>query len=255
MSNWILISGAGSGIGRATAQTLARERFRLLLLGRREQALQETRASLANRDRHKIIAADTRDAEALRAGLSGAGIEDLFAVVVSAGVGGENQYGPEDRWKEILDTNLTGTYLLVNEALPYLNSNREDNGGFRHVVVISSILARLGVPGYTAYCASKAGLLGLTRSWAKTLAPSNILVNALCPGWVNTAMATQGLEAFAQGAGQTLEQALSEQMSFVPLNKMSEPEEIAALVHFLLSGRQNSMTGQTIDINNGAEMP
>lgn len=255
MSRWILISGAGSGIGRAIAQFMAKHHFRLLLLGRGEEMLRETRAELTRPDSHKVVSADTRDAEALGAGLRGAGIEDLFAVVASAGVGGENRYGPEDRWNEIIDTNLSGTYLLVNEALPYLNSNRGEGGDFRHVVVISSILARLGVPGYSAYCASKAGLLGLTRSWAKTLAPANILVNAICPGWVNTEMATRGLESFAQSENKSCEQVLNEQMSFVPLKKMSEPEEIAALVHFLLSGRQSSMTGQTIDINNGAEMP
>ena len=173
-------------------------------------------------------------------------------VVANAGLGGENHYGPEDRWQEVIDTNLTGTYQLVEEALPFF---APETASYRHIIVISSILARLGVPGYTAYCASKAGLLGLTRSWAAMLASQKVLVNAICPGWVSTDMAQQGLQTFAEDSGKSYEAVYAEQISQVPLGKMSEPDEIARLVGFLLSDQQTSITGQTFDINNGALMP
>ena len=111
------------------------------------------------------------------------------------------------------------------------------------------------MPGYSAYCASKAGLLGLTRSFAAELSSEKILVNALCPGWVNTDMAQEGIEGFADALKITKEQAYQEAMKQVPLGKMSEPEEIAQFVGYLLSEHQTSLTGQTIDINNGALMP
>ena len=251
MKRTILVSGAGTGIGQATAKGLADKGYVLVLLGRNKESLEETRLMLAEPAAHAVIAADIRNAQEIKKGL--AEIKPvLHGVIANAGLGGENQYGENDRWQEIVDTNLTVTYQLVEEALPYF-APKED--GFRHVVIISSILARLGVPRYTAYCASKAGLLGLMRSWSVELAEQNILVNAIAPGWVNTSMARQGLVGMAEFTGKDYDDILQEQMSMVLLGKMSEPEEIAELIAYLVSPNQRSITGQTIDINNGAIMP
>ncbi|MEM8531545.1 MAG: SDR family oxidoreductase [Chloroflexota bacterium] len=251
MKKMILISGAGSGIGRAIAEAIAGEGYPVILLGRNRHTLEETLALLETPSKHTILTADIRDSQAIRAGLQA--IQPvLHGIIANAGLGGENHYGEGDRWHEIVETNLTGTYQLVQEALPYFAPKEE---GFRHIMLISSIPARLGVPSYSAYCASKAGLLGLMRSWAVELASEKILVNAICPGWVNTEMATQGLQTFAQTAGQDYETIYAEQMAQVLLGKMSEPEEIAHFTKFLISPTQTSITGQTIDINNGALMP
>lgn len=254
MSNWYLITGAGAGIGRAIAKRLASGSHRLILMGRTEASLEETRRLLDQSDSHRIAPADICRPEAIQAALKLTGIQSLHGVVANAGIGGGNHYGDGDRWDEIIATNLTGTYHTVRHCLDYLRANREP-GGNRHVVVVSSILARLGVPGYSAYCASKAGLLGLVRSWAAEWANERILVNAICPGWVKTKMAMDGLVSFAAQSGKTVEEAFAEQMVPVPLGKMSEPEEVAALTAFLLAGGQSSITGQTLDINNGALMP
>ncbi|MBT7989315.1 MAG: SDR family oxidoreductase [Anaerolineae bacterium] len=249
MTKTILVSGAGTGIGEATAKVLADKGYKLVLLGRNKENLKKTRSLLATPSDHTIIAADIRDAHALKAGLEE--IKPLLhGVIANAGLGGENQYGENDRWQKIIETNLTGTYQLVEEALPYF-APKED--GFRHVVLVSSILARLGVPRYTAYCASKAGLLGLMRSWSVELVAQNILVNAIAPGWVNTSMAREGLVAMAEHGQREYDDVLQEQMSHVLLGKMSEPEEIGELIAYLIS--QISITGQTLDINNGAVMP
>ena len=146
MTKTILVSGAGTGIGEATAKVLADKGYKLVLLGRNKENLKKTRSLLATPSDHTIIAADIRDAHALKAGLEE--IKPLLhGVIANAGLGGENQYGENDRWQKIIETNLTGTYQLVEEALPYF-APKED--GFRHVVLVSSILARLGVPRYTA---------------------------------------------------------------------------------------------------------
>jgi NAD(P)-dependent dehydrogenase (short-subunit alcohol dehydrogenase family) len=254
MKRWALISGAGSGIGRAMAITLADADYGLVLLGRNLESLAETRAQLEHEREHYILAGDVRSPSALAKAFEQLPVQTLHAVIANAGVGGENEAGPEDRWAEIIDTNLSGAYYLVNQALPMLRHER-DEGDYRHILLISSILARLGVPGYTAYCASKAGMLGLMRSWAAAFAGERILVNALCPGWVDTAMARTGIRGFAEASGVSYEDALAEQMGRVPLGKMSRPEEVAALAAFLLSDAQSSITGQVLDINNGAIMP
>lgn len=175
----------------------------------------------------------------------------MVSIIANAGVGGENSYGDEDRWDEIIQTNLTGTYRLIQEVLPVLRTSKEK---YRHIVMVSSILAQLGVPRYSAYCASKAGLLGLNRSLAVELAPENILVNAICPGWVDTKMSTDGLLTMAQKSGMSLEKVKQYEMSRVPMGKMSQPEEIANLVLYLISKEQISITGQVVHIINGAFM-
>jgi NAD(P)-dependent dehydrogenase (short-subunit alcohol dehydrogenase family) len=250
-----IVSGASGGIGRAIAIALANhDASEIILLGRNEAKLKETQALLPNSKSHTCVVADLRNPEDLGKKFRALSLEErnLAGVIANAGLGGENSYGPEDRWDEILATNLSGTYHLVNQALPALQKSQQE---FKHVILISSILARLGVPHYSAYCASKAGLLGLMRSWASAWAAEKILVNAICPGWVNTDMAVGGLRQMAEGTGESFENVKRAQMNYVPLKKMSEPAEVAALIAFLLSDAQTSITGQAFDINNGALMP
>lgn len=243
-----VISGAGSGIGRAMALQLAQEGWQCLLLGRREEPLKET-LSLLEGSGHALATGDVRNRasmQQLAAQWSGFPIR---AVIANAGLGGENYYGPEDRWDDIISTNLGGTYELVQAFLPQMQSIPEQPA---YILITSSVLARLGVAGYTAYCASKSGLLGLMRSWAVELAPRNILVNAICPGWVATDMSREGMEGLAAHLGISVEAFHDVAMKSVPLGKMSQPQEIAELTAYLL--RQQSITGQTLDINGGSVM-
>ena len=252
MTQIVLITGAGTGIGRAIAFTLAKQGFSLILCGRNHENLQKTKNKLKNPGKHSTHSCDIRKKGDVKSALEKNNIKSLYGLVANAGIGGENTYGEKDRWNEIIETNLTGTYQTVEECLPFL---KNDNALYKKIVILSSILARLGVPGYSAYCASKAGLLGLTRSLAAEHSGEKILVNALCPGWVNTDMAQEGIDGFAEALNMSPEQAYEEAMKQVPLGKMSEPEEIAQFVGYLLSEQQTSLTGQTIDINNGALMP
>ncbi|MDB5131536.1 MAG: short-chain dehydrogenase [Mucilaginibacter sp.] len=246
MTKTYLVSGAGSGIGRAIAQKLSNDGHTCILLGRNATHLQQTLASLQPGSHH-ILTADITDKKSLSNAFTELGDVAIDGLIANSGIGGENNWGNTDRWQTIIDTNLTGTYNFVNTFLPKLI-----NAGEKHILITSSVLARLGVANYSAYCASKAGLLGLMRSWAVQFAPENILVNAICPGWVDTDMAQQGLQGIADGIGITKDQFYDIAMQSVPLRRMSQPEEIAGLVAYLLS--QRSITGQTIDINCGAVM-
>ena len=243
-----LITGAGSGIGRAISVLLATNGHNCFLLGRNENNLKETLALLPD-NKHQIFLADITDETAIENLLNDNDDLVLDGIIANAGIGGENNFGKNDRWNDIINTNLTGTYLTVQHFLPAFKRSKNN---YKQIVITSSVLARLGVANYSAYCASKAGLLGLMRSWAVEYAPQNILVNAICPGWVNTNMAQNGLQGIADGIGITKSDFFDIAMQSVPLKKMSEPEEVAALVNYLIN--QTSITGQTIDINGGSIM-
>lgn len=250
----IIITGAGSGIGRATAQLLSQNtEYTLLLVGRRMNSLEETLALCDHQERHRTLSFDVRDADAWKAALRACAdeMEHAYALFANAGIGGENHYGEGDRWNEIISTNLTGTYVSIMECMSFLVKRQHK---YAHIVITSSCLARFGVPRYPAYCASKEGLLGLTKSLAVEHASNGVLVNAICPGWVETDMARAGIQKIADFSDRSYDETYKEQMGFVPTGKMSQPSEIAAMVAFLFSGQQVSLTGQGIDINNGSFM-
>ena len=244
----VVVTGGGVGIGRAIAIRLAREGATLSLLARNVERLKATAAETGGayvpcNIRH---ADDVRDAFDVAVEANG----PIHALVANAGIGGPNEPGAQDRFGELVETNLLGTYNCVRAA----ERHRAEGPDSRHVVVIASILARIGVAGYTGYCASKAGLLGLVRSLAAELAPANVQVNAICPGWVDTEMAWQGIDGFAEATGRTRDEAYAEAMAAVPLGRMSRPDDVAGTVVWLLSDDARGVTGQAIDQNNGAYM-
>jgi NAD(P)-dependent dehydrogenase (short-subunit alcohol dehydrogenase family) len=246
----VVVTGAGTGIGRAIALRLAQDGAAVTLVARDRARLDETAASI---DGDLWIApCDIRDRSAVHQAISGAARElgPVHALVACSGIGGGNDEGDAggDRFDDLVATNLNGTYYCVRAVLRHLAPGPET----RHVVVLSSILARIAVPGYTGYSASKAGLLGLVRSLAAELAGDDVQVNAICPGWVETDMAWNGLDAIAAATGGTRDDAYRDAMREVPLRRMSQPEDIAGTVAWLLSRDARGITGQAIDQNGGA---
>jgi 3-oxoacyl-[acyl-carrier protein] reductase len=244
----VVVTGGGRGIGRAIALRLAREGATLSLLARGVDALEQTAEEAGGAFVRRV---DIRDAaqveEAFRAAAAANG--PVHALVANSGIGGPNEPGEGDRFFDLVETNLVGTYRCVRAAQQVLATE-----GRRDVVVLSSILARIPVPGYTGYSASKAGLLGLVRSLAAELAPEEVQVNAICPGWVATEMAREGIGLLAEALGISRDEAYERAMSEVPLRRMSEPEDIAGTVVWLLSADARGVTGQAIDQNGGAFM-
>lgn len=245
----IAITGAGSGIGRAIAHRLASSGHSVSLLGRRVDALEETAAGCNGLA--ASFACDVRNQGSIADAFAGVAERGpIHGLVAASGIGGANKAGPGDRFDDIVSTNLGGTYYSLRAAQRILAPGPAP----RHLIVLSSILGRFGVPGYTAYCASKAALLGLVRAMALETARDNVLVNAICPGWVDTEMARDGIAMMAKGMRVPYETALAQAMSAVPLGRMGTPEEIAGVVAWLMSPDAAGVTGQGIDVNGGAWM-
>lgn len=249
----VVVTGAGTGIGRAIALRLAQEGAVVSLLARDVSRLGETaRTILESGGKAFPQHCDVRDRASVDQAF--AAVTQLhgpvYGLVANAGIGGPNRAGKEDRFDDLVATNLGGTYNCLRAAERHF----DDTLDTRHVVVIASILARIGVAGYTGYCASKAGLLGLVRAAAMELAPRKVQVNAVCPGWVSTEMAWHGIDGLARAIGGTREDAFAEAMKEVPLGRMSEPNDVAGVVAWLLSPDARGVTGQGIDVNNGAWM-
>lgn len=244
----VCVTGGGSGLGRAISRRFLEEGARVAVLGRRRSALVET-LDWPRGDRGQAIACDVTDDAEVRA--ASQRIQSEFGridvLVNNAGVGGPNSMTDdgEDRWREILAVNLDGVFFVTRAVLPAV-----PDGG--RIVNISSVLGKFGVPGYTAYCTSKHGLIGFTRSLALELAPKKITVNAVCPGWTETVMAQDGMKLLAAATGKSFEEARLEALAAVPLQRMLEPAEIASLVAWIACDEAAGMTGQAINFSGGS---
>ena len=171
-------------------------------------------------------------------------------LVNNAGLGGPTPLDdPDDaRWNAIVATNLTAVFRLTREASPFIPT-----GG--RILNLSSVLGRFGVPGFAAYCASKHGVIGLTRALALELAPRQITVNAICPGWVETEMARDGFGRIGRSRGAGVDAGREAAASMAPLGRVLDPEEVAELAVYLASDEARSVTGQAIVIDGGQVMP
>jgi NAD(P)-dependent dehydrogenase (short-subunit alcohol dehydrogenase family) len=248
----VFVTGGGRGIGRAIALAFAEPGGIVAIAARTRTEVDETARVIAARGARPLaLALDVTDEDAVARGF-----EELRAVapavdvvVNNAGVGGGQPIEETDTasWRRILDTNVWGTFLVTRQAVPMLS-----DGG--RVINISSVLGRFGVPGYTAYCASKHAVIGFTRALALELAKRNITVNAVCPGWVDTGMAAQGMRMGADATGVTFEEFRDKAIGAVPIGRMIQPDEVASLVRFLASPQAAPITGQTYNICGGQTM-
>jgi NAD(P)-dependent dehydrogenase (short-subunit alcohol dehydrogenase family) len=172
----------------------------------------------------------------------------LDILVNNAGISGRTPMNdPDDtRWRQILETNLTGSYLCSKQVLRVMR-----DGQHGRIINLSSVLGRFGVPGYTAYCTAKHGILGFTKALALEVAARGITVNAICPTWVDTPMARQGITETAAVLHLSPEEFRRQAVQAIPIHRMVEASEVAQLAVYLASPAADGITGQALNICGG----
>jgi 3-oxoacyl-[acyl-carrier protein] reductase len=237
------VSGASQGIGRACALALAKMGARIALAARNEAKLEAVAAEIeAAGGQAKPFLMDVSDEASIQAAAK-ASIAHFGAVEIlvnNAGITRDTLLLRMKRadWDAVMTTNLTGAFLLT-QAL--LNSMLRARWG--RIINVSSVVGRTGQAGQANYAASKAGLIGFTRSMAREVASRSVTVNAVAPGYIETAM-TSVLEDKQREA----------LLSHIPLGRAGTDEEVAHAVAFLASPQASYITGHVLDINGGLFM-
>ena len=238
-----LITGASRGIGRATALVFAYAGYDVVAAARAMQSAEDTMSELrAANPTASAVNLDLASAESIKEAI-GSVVKDKGRIDVLVNNGGITRDGLAVRmkaadWDAVLRTNLDGSFLCIQQVLSGMMRNR-----WGRIINITSVVGQAGSPGQVNYAASKAGLIGMTKSLAQEVASRNITVNAVSPGYISTDM-TKNLP-------DELKQTI---MSKIPLARMGTAEDIAAAVKFLASDEASYITGQVLAVNGGMYM-
>lgn len=235
------VTGGSRGIGRAIALALARDGFQILISyvsrpAQAENVIEEIRALGGN---GMAYALDVSDTSAVTTFFT-AEIKDKINLTVLINNAGITHDGllirmKDDAFRQVLDVNLVGAFTCTREAAKLMTRKR-----YGRIINITSVVGQMGNPGQANYSASKAGLIGLTKTCAKELAARQITVNAIAPGFIETEM-TDKMEEKAKAAC----------LEMIPLAKFGACEDVANLASFLASEKASYITGQIIGVNGG----
>ena len=237
-----LITGATGGIGEAIARLMHAQGANVMVSGRREDKLQALVADL--QDRAHYATCDLADKEQV-AGLVDKAISTLGQIdilVNNAGLTKDNLFMvmKDEQWDDVIAVNLTSTFMLMRSAARAMMRAKT---GYGRIINISSVSGIIGNPGQGNYAASKAGMIGMTKSLAREAASRGITANCIAPGFIKTAM-TEVLN----------EKQTSEIMAAIPAASFGTPEDVAASALFLASNEAHYITGQTLHVNGGMVM-
>jgi 3-oxoacyl-[acyl-carrier protein] reductase len=238
-----LVTGASQGIGRACAVALAAAGAKVALAARNEAKLNDVAAEIASGGRAAgVFALDITNEESIKscAKAAIAHFGSIEILINNAGVTRDTLVLRMKRadWDDVLTTNLTGTFLMTQALLSPMLKAR-----WGRIINISSVVGETGQAGQANYAASKAGLIGLTKSLARELASRNITANAIAPGYIETAM-TAVLDEKQRDA----------MLAHIPLGRAGTDADIANAVRFLASDDAAYITGHVLDVNGGMYM-
>lgn len=235
-----VVTGGASGLGYAIAKRLLQSGANVMLWDLRQEQLDTACAELAPEGPAKGTPVDVADHAGVRKALARA-VEALGAVdivVNSAGIAGPAipavEYTADD-WRSVIDVNLTGTFNVCQAALPHMTGRN-----YGRIINIASVAGKDGNPNACAYSASKAGVIGLTKGLAKEVAKSGVRINCITPAAVRTPIFDQISQAH-----------IDFMLSKIPMGRLGQPEEIAAMVAWLASEECSFSTGAVFDLSGG----
>jgi len=237
-----LVTGASRGIGKAIAEQLAAQGATVIGTATSDSGADNITAYLSPYG-GKGMCLNVTDADSIAAVMKA--ISDEFGAVSilvnNAGITKDNllMMMKEDQWNDIMETNLTAVYRLSKAVMRSMMKSKKGR-----IINIASVVGLTGNPGQTNYSATKAGMLGFTKSLAREIGSRNITVNCVAPGFIDTDMTRELPEEQRE--------ALIKQ---IPLNRLGDPADIAAAVAFLASPAAAYITGETINVNGGMYMP
>jgi 3-oxoacyl-[acyl-carrier protein] reductase len=249
----VLVVGAAQGIGRATARLFAAEGA-VVVTADVQTSIDDERAKLEAQFpelRGFATQLDITDPEA-SVRVADAVAAEYGRIDVLANIAGVVQVAekaetmPIEEWDRVMAVNLTGPFLVTRSVIPHMR-----RASYGRIVLIGSYYGRHGVAYFSAYCASKAGVINYTASLALELADSGITVNSVSPGMINTEMHQGALAAEAQNRGISYEEMRDIEWSKTPFGRAGDPEDIANAVLFLASDDAPYITGASIDVNGG----
>jgi len=240
-----LVTGAGRGIGRATALMLAARGDRVMGVSRseaelatlaREAPLETFAGSVATQEGCERIVEVTRER-----------LGPIAVLVSNAGVGSFDErviweQEPEV-WRDSLAVNLDASFHLIRLSAPDMIA-----AGWGRIVIVSSTAGQVGAPATSAYTAAKHGVIGLMRSAAQDLIPHGVTCNAVCPGWVKTAMADADAATKARATGATTDEVWEARARSYAAGRVMQPEEIAEVIAYLTSEGATALNGEAITV-------
>jgi 3-oxoacyl-[acyl-carrier protein] reductase len=238
-----IVTGASRGIGRVLALALAGQGAKVVVSARNAEALETLTAEIKAQGGDALAVVGDVALEADANNLIGQTIAIYGKIDILVNNAGITRDGlllrmKSDDWDAVLDTNLKGAFLCTRAVAKFMSKQRSGR-----IINMSSVVGEMGNAGQANYCASKAGLIGLTKSVARELARRNVTANVITPGFIVTDM-TENMTDKAR-------EAMTEQ---IPLGRLGEPEDVANAVLFLASDQSSYITGQVLGVNGGMYM-
>lgn len=247
-----LITGGGTGIGAAIAERFIEEGALVCISGRRQEMLDEAAKKISSENLTTCAGdvAEEKDTERMVSATVAFGGR-IDVLVNNAGL---NNHGPitdlsSGDWRQVLDVNLTGPFLLMKASIPHMIKN---GGG--SIINIASVGGTRCLPGFPAYCTSKAGLIMLTQQAALDYGPHNIRCNAVCPGGVKTELAASEFGQFGKMIGMEVDEYLDLIAEDMPLRRFAQPKEIGGICTYLASDDALFTTGASILVDAGTSV-
>lgn len=247
-----IVTGGSRGIGAAVAAELVTRGAKVTIMGRNRATLERQAAAMRGESGVTVASeeCDVSDGASVSAAFSRAiaSLGPAYVLVNNAGTAASMKFTQLTRevWDETISTNLTGTYLCTAEVLPAMIA-----AGEGRVVNVASTAGLRGYRTMSAYCASKHGIIGLTRALALETAKQGVTINAVCPSFTDTAMTTMAVGNIVARLGKTADEALGILTSTIPRGTLITPEEVASAVGWLCSPGASGITGIALPIAGG----